>query len=73
MLTQAEAEQLMLIVKHFIRPLGMITVPPGADNTYELSDPSDSERFLLDVSTNAAPFEIEVSESGASGHNSGQT
>ena len=39
----------MQIVKHFVRPLATITIPPGADDTYELADPSDRERFLLDV------------------------
>jgi hypothetical protein len=49
MLTQAEAEQFMQMAKHFVRPPAMITIPPGADDTYELADPSDRERFLLDV------------------------
>ena len=49
MLTQAEADQLMAMAKHFIRPPATITIRPGADDTYELAGPSDRERFLLDV------------------------
>jgi hypothetical protein len=49
MLTQAEADQLMQMVKHFVRDPGTITIPPGADDTYELAGPNDRERFLLDV------------------------
>jgi hypothetical protein len=49
MLTQAEAEQFMQMVKHFLRPPATITIPPGADETYELASPNDRERFLLDV------------------------
>jgi Family of unknown function (DUF6978) len=49
MLTQAEADQLMQMAKHFVRPPGSISIPPGADDTYELADSSDRERFLLDV------------------------
>jgi hypothetical protein len=49
MLTQAEADQLMQMIKHFVRDPGTITIPPGADDTYELAGPNDRERFLLDV------------------------
>jgi hypothetical protein len=49
MLTQAEAEQFMQMAKHFLRPPSAITIPPGADDTYELAGPNDRERFLLDV------------------------
>lgn len=49
MLTQAEADQLMQMVKHFVRGPAWITIPPGADNTYELAGSDDRERFLLDV------------------------
>jgi len=49
MLTQAEADQFMAMTKHFVRPPAAITIPPGADDTYELADPNDREKFLLDV------------------------
>lgn len=49
MLTQAEADQLIQMKKHFIRPPASISIKPGADETYELSDPDDRERFLLDI------------------------
>jgi hypothetical protein len=49
MLTQAEADQLMKVSKHFIRPPAAITVPPGVDDTYELAGPDGREVFLLDV------------------------
>jgi hypothetical protein len=44
MLNQTEAEQFMQTVKHFVRPPAMITIPPGADDTYELADPSVRHR-----------------------------
>ena len=37
MLTQAEADQFIQMVKHFIRPPASITIPLGADDTYELA------------------------------------
>jgi len=40
MLTQAEAEQFMHMAKHFLRPPGMISIPPGADDSYELVGPN---------------------------------
>lgn len=49
MLTQAEADQLMQMTKHFVRPPGSVSIPPGADDTYELADSTDREKFLLDV------------------------
>lgn len=49
MLTQVEADRFMQMLKHFIRPPATITIPPGADDTYELADSGDRERFLLDV------------------------
>jgi len=49
MLTQAEADQFTQMPKHFVRPPATITIPPGADDTYELADANDRERFLLDV------------------------
>jgi hypothetical protein len=49
MLTQAEADQFMSMAKHFVRPPATITIPPGADDTYELAGPSNRETFLLDV------------------------
>ena len=49
MLTQTEADQFMQMVKHFVRPPATITIPPGADDTYELAGPNNREKFLLDV------------------------
>lgn len=49
MLTQADADQFMAMVKHFMRPPAAVTIPPGADDTYELAGPNDREKFLLDV------------------------
>jgi hypothetical protein len=49
MLTQPEADQLMQMIKRFVRPPASITIPPGADDTYELAGPNDREKFLLDV------------------------
>ncbi|HSS97759.1 MAG TPA: hypothetical protein VLK33_12050 [Terriglobales bacterium] len=49
MLTQAEADQFMQMVKRFVRPPASITIPPGMDDTYELTSSDDRERFLLDV------------------------
>lgn len=39
----------MAVAKHFVRPPAAITIPPGVDETYELADPGDREKFLLDV------------------------
>jgi hypothetical protein len=49
MLTQAEADQFMQMMKHFVRPPATTTIPPGADDTYELAGPDERETFLLDV------------------------
>ena len=49
MLTQAEADQFMQMVKRFVRAPASITIPPGVDDTYDLVGPNDRERFLLDV------------------------
>jgi len=49
MLTQAETDTLIAMVKHFVRPPAIITIPPGADYTYELANPESKEEFLLDV------------------------
>jgi hypothetical protein len=49
MLTQAEADQFIQMAKRFVRAPASITIPPGADDTYDLVGPSDRERFLLDV------------------------
>ena len=49
MLTQTEADQFMAMAKHFLRPPAAITIPPGADDSYELAGPNDREKFLLDV------------------------
>src|SRR5258706_1875148 len=49
MLTQAEADQFMQMMKHFVRHPATITIPPGADDTYELAGANEREVFLLDV------------------------
>lgn len=49
MLTQAEADHLIQMSKHFVRPPASITIPPGGDDTYELASIDDRETFLLDV------------------------
>ncbi|HEX3739880.1 MAG TPA: hypothetical protein VHV29_09145 [Terriglobales bacterium] len=49
MITQAEADDFMQMVKHFVRPPATITIPPGIDETHELASLDDRERFLLDV------------------------
>jgi hypothetical protein len=49
MLTQTEADQLMQMVKHFVRAPASITIPPGVDETYELASSDDRESFLLDI------------------------
>jgi hypothetical protein len=49
MLAQADADQFMQMPKHFVRPPATITIPPGADDTYELADANDREKFSLDV------------------------
>jgi hypothetical protein len=49
MLTQAEADHLMRVAKHFVRAPASIAISPGTDETFELSDANDRERFLLDI------------------------
>lgn len=49
MLIQAEADSLISMTKHFVRPPASITIPPGVDDTYELAALDDRERFLLDI------------------------
>lgn len=49
MLTQAEADGLMAVTKHFLQPPPYITIPAGCDDTYDLAGPGNRERFLLDV------------------------
>ncbi len=49
MLTQAEADQLIQVQKHFMNPPASVSIPPGVDDTYELAGPGDREKFLLDV------------------------
>jgi hypothetical protein len=49
MLTQAEADQLMAMAKRFVRPPATVSIPPGADETYELAGPNNRETFLLDI------------------------
>jgi hypothetical protein len=39
----------MQMVKHCVPPPATITMPPGADDTYELAGPNNRETFLLDV------------------------
>jgi hypothetical protein len=80
MLTQAEADQFMQMAKHFVRPPAMITIPPGADDTYELADPNRRrirmparQRKILAgrLARDAPPIEAEVPEQGANRYNSG--
>src|SRR5579885_152718 len=47
MLTQAEADQLMKLAKHFVRGPATVTIPPGADDTF--AGPGERETFFLDV------------------------
>ncbi len=49
MLTQFEAEGLMALAKRFIAAPPAISVPPGADDSYELTALTGRERFALDV------------------------
>lgn len=49
MLTQAEADSLIRMVKRFVRPPASISLPVGVDETYELAGADDREKFLLDV------------------------
>jgi hypothetical protein len=49
MLTQAEADQLIAMTKHFMRPPAYISIPSGCDDTFELAGLNNRERFLLDV------------------------
>lgn len=49
MLTQVEADQLMAMAKHFVRPPATVSIPPGTDETYELAGPNNRETFLLDI------------------------
>jgi len=49
MLTQAEADDLRAMSKHFLRPPAYISIPAGCDDTFELASPNDRERFLRDV------------------------
>jgi len=49
MLTQAEADLFIQMVKCFVRPPATITIPPGVDDTYELTSHDNRESFLLDV------------------------
>lgn len=49
MITQAEADALLQLIKHFVRPPASITIPPGSDESYELNDTAGRETFLLDV------------------------
>jgi hypothetical protein len=49
MLSQTEADHFMQMVKHFVRPPASISIPLGADDTYELASVDDRESFLLDI------------------------
>lgn len=48
MLTQAEADALIAMTKHFTSS-GLVSIRPGADESYELLGSDQRERFLLDV------------------------
>ena len=48
MLTQAEADALIAMVKTFVNP-GGISLPPGADQTHDLVGEDAREMFLLDL------------------------
>jgi hypothetical protein len=48
MLTQAEADELMVMKKNFASP-STIFIPPGVDDTHELIGADPKERFLLDI------------------------
>ncbi len=49
MLTQAEADALMAMVKRFVRPPAFIALPAGVDETYELASSDGKEEFQIDV------------------------
>ncbi len=49
MLTQFEANVLMAIVKRLINPPPVLSIPPGADDRYELVAVTGREKFILDV------------------------
>jgi hypothetical protein len=48
MLTQTEADALIAVRKLFVTPT-TVSLPPGADDTYELMSQDKQERFLLDL------------------------
>lgn len=48
MLTQTEADTLIIMRKRFVNPR-LISIPPGTDDTYELVGDDPRERFLLDI------------------------
>src|SRR4030042_2135357 len=48
MLTQIEADNLIAMRKTFIDPV-TISLPPGSDQTHELTGEDNRERFLLDL------------------------
>lgn len=48
MLTQAEADALIVMPKRFVNPCA-ISLPPGLDETHELIGDDQRERFLLDL------------------------
>lgn len=48
-LTQSEADALMALVKQFVDPPPAISIPPGADDRYELAAVAGREKFILDV------------------------
>ncbi|HMG75666.1 MAG TPA: hypothetical protein VK582_19355 [Pyrinomonadaceae bacterium] len=48
MLTQVEADKLILVKKLFVK-LETISLPPGSDLTYELVSEDKQEQFLLDL------------------------
>lgn len=49
MLTQFEADTLMALTKRFVDPPSAFSIPPGADDRYELAAVTGREKFILDV------------------------
>lgn len=49
MITQSEADEFMQMAKRFVRPPATITIPPGLDESHELVDLANRERFTLDI------------------------
>ena len=47
--TQSEADALMALVKRFVGPPPAVSIPPGADDRYELAAVTGREKFIPDV------------------------